>query len=85
REITLPLLRPGLLTGFALVFMTVMKELPLTLLLSPTGFDTLATRIWSATEEALFPQAAAPALVLVALSGIFVGVMLKQEEEDVFE
>jgi iron(III) transport system permease protein len=85
REITLPLLRPGLLTGFALVFMTVMKELPLTLLLSPTGFDTLATRIWSATEEALFPQAAAPALVLVALSGIFVGVMLKQEEEDVYE
>ncbi|HMO51383.1 MAG TPA: iron ABC transporter permease [Kiritimatiellia bacterium] len=84
-SITLPLLRPGLLTGFALVFMTTMKELPLTLLLSPTGFDTLATRVWSATEDALFAQAAAPALVLVALSGIMVGVILKQEEEDVYE
>lgn len=83
--ITLPLLRPGLLAGFALVFMTTMKELPLTLLLGPTGFDTLATRIWSATEEALFPQAAAPALVLVALSGIFVGLLLRQEDEDVYE
>jgi len=85
RTVTLPLLRPGLLSGFALVFMTTMKELPLTLLLSPTGFSTLATRIWSATEDALFAQAAAPALVLVVLSGIFVGVILKQEEEDVYE
>jgi iron(III) transport system permease protein len=85
RTITLPLLRPGLLTGFALVFMTTMKELPVTLLLSPTGFNTLATRIWSATEEALFAQAAAPALVLVVVSGIFVGVILKQEQEDVYE
>lgn len=85
RTITLPLLRPGILTGFALVFMTTMKELPVTLLLSPTGFNTLATRIWSATEESLFAQAAAPALVLVLLSGIFVGIILKQEEEDVYE
>ncbi len=81
-SITLPLLRPGLLTGFALVFLTTMKELPLTLLLAPTGFDTLATRIWSATEDALYAQAAAPALVLVAVSGIFVGVILNQEEQD---
>jgi iron(III) transport system permease protein len=78
-------LRPGLLTGFALVFMTTMKELPVTLLLSPTGFHTLATRVWNATEEALYAQAAAPALVLVALSGIFVGVLLNQEEEDMVE
>ncbi len=84
RTVTLPLLRPGLLTGFALVFMTTMKELPVTLLLAPTGFHTLATRIWSATEEALFAQAAAPALVLVLVSGIFVGMILKQEE-DVYE
>jgi iron(III) transport system permease protein len=85
RSVTLPLLRPGLLTGFALVFMTTMKELPVTLLLSPTGFHTLATRVWNATEEALYAQAAAPALVLVALSGIFVGVLLNQEEEDMVE
>lgn len=81
-SITLPLLRPGLLTGFALVFLTTMKELPLTLLLAPTGFDTLATRIWSATEDALFAQAAAPALVLVAVSGIFVGMILNHEKQD---
>jgi len=84
-SVTLPLLRPGIMTGFALVFMTTMKELPLTLLLSPTGFDTLATRIWNATEEALFARAAGPALVLVILSGIFVGVILRQEEREASE
>ena len=34
-----------------------MKELPATLLLSPIGFDTLATKIWSATNEGLFAHA----------------------------
>jgi iron(III) transport system permease protein len=82
RAVTLPLLRPGLLTGFALVFMTTMKELPVTLLLSPTGFQTLATRVWNATEEALFAQAAAPALALVAVSAVFVGLLLRQEDEE---
>lgn len=85
RTVTLPLLRPGLLTGFALVFMTSMKELPATLLLAPTGFSTLATRIWSATEETFYARAAAPALVLVVVSAIFVGIILAQEEKELYE
>jgi iron(III) transport system permease protein len=47
-----------------------MKELPATLLLGPTGFETLATRIWSATSEAFFARAAAPALLLILLSAV---------------
>jgi len=80
--VTLPLLRPGLLTGMALVFLTCMKELPATLLLGPTGFHTLATRIWGATEEAFFARAAAPAMVLVLVSAISLWIMLRQEEND---
>ncbi|MBI2850005.1 MAG: iron ABC transporter permease [Chloroflexi bacterium] len=68
--ITLPLARPGILAGAALVFLTTMKELPATLLLSPTGFKTLATLVWSATSEAFFAQAAVPALLLVLISSI---------------
>jgi iron(III) transport system permease protein len=79
-EITLPLLRPGLLTGMALVFLSCMKELPATLLLGPTGFHTLATRIWGATEEALFARAAAPALLLVLISSVSLWIILRQEE-----
>ncbi|RME55758.1 MAG: iron ABC transporter permease, partial [Caldilineae bacterium] len=49
-RIVVPLLRPGMLAGAALVFLTTIKELPATLLLGPTGFTTLATQIWSATD-----------------------------------
>jgi iron(III) transport system permease protein len=58
------------MAGVALVFLTTMKELPATLLLGPTGFETLATRIWSATSEAFFARAAAPALLLISLSAV---------------
>lgn len=68
RNITIPLMRPGLLAGGALVFLTTMKELPATLLLRPTGFDTLAVDIWSAANELFYARAAASALVLVAVS-----------------
>jgi iron(III) transport system permease protein len=80
-SITIPLLKPGLLTGLALVFLTGMKELPATLLLGPTGFQTLATRIWSATEQVFFARAAAPALLLVLVSALSVWIILAQEEK----
>ncbi|AGB37377.1 ABC transporter ATP-binding protein [Natronococcus occultus] len=47
-----------------------MKELPATLLLRPTGFDTLATFIWAAERNAYYGYAAVPALVLVFISGL---------------
>jgi iron(III) transport system permease protein len=68
--VTAPLAGSGILAGAALVFLTTMKELPATLLLGPTGFETLATRIWGATSEAFFARAAAPALLLVAISAV---------------
>ena len=70
RRITLPLVRPGLGAGTALVFLTVMKELPATLILSPLGFKTLATSVWGAVSEAFFAQAAAPALLLILVSSV---------------
>ena len=69
-SVTLPLVRPGVLAGAALVFLITMKELPATLILSPIGFKTLATSIWSATEAAFFAQAAAPALLLILVSSV---------------
>ena len=80
RRVTAPLMAPGALAGAALVFLTAMKELPATLLLAPIGFDTLATRVWSATAEGLFAQAALPALLLLAVSALGVGLLLSQEE-----
>ncbi len=69
-SVTLPIIRPQLATGALLVFLTTVKELPATLLLRPTGLDTLSVRIWSATEEGLLGRASAAALVLLAVSAL---------------
>ena len=79
--VTVPLVRSGVLTGAALVFLTTMKELPATLLLGPTGFNTLATRIWSWTEEAFFAQAAPYCFVLIAASSVSLAILLAYEQE----
>lgn len=80
-RVVLPLARPGILAGAALVFLTCMKELPATLLLAPTGYPTLATQVWSATSEAFFARAAAPALALVLLSSLPMAVLVLRERD----
>lgn len=67
-RVTLPLMRPALVTGWALVFVNAMKELPATLLLRPVGFDTLAVRIWIETSEEFYAQAAPAALLLILIT-----------------
>jgi iron(III) transport system permease protein len=70
RTVDLPLIAPGLAAGAGLVLLATMKELPATLLLAPTGFDTLATRIWSSSESGLLARAGLTALALIALSAL---------------
>ncbi len=69
-EVTVPMVRPGLFAGMAMVFLLTMKELPATLLLSPIGFKTLATSVWSFAEAGFFARTAFPTLVLLAVSSI---------------
>jgi iron(III) transport system permease protein len=78
-RVTVPQIVPGVSAGMVLVFLTAMKELPITILLSPIGFDTLATEIWNATSEAFFTRAAVPSLILLAISGAAVMLMLRRE------
>ena len=80
-RLTLPALRPALVAGGALVFLTVVKELPLALLLAPIGFDTLATEIWDAASSGFYARAAAPAALLLALSVATVAILLRAEEQ----
>jgi iron(III) transport system permease protein len=81
RRIVMPLTRPGVVAAGALVFLTCMKELPATLLLAPTEFSTLATRVWTASSEAFLARAAAPALALVLLSSLPMAVLVVREAE----
>ena len=66
-RVHLPLMRGGLLTAAVLVFVETMKEMPATLLLRPFGLNTLAVEIWERTSEAMWQEAAVPALALVGV------------------
>lgn len=70
RRVTLPLIRPGLVSAGLLVCLTAMKELPATLILSPLGFSTLSGQVWSNIGEAFFARAALPTLALLLISSI---------------
>jgi len=78
-----PLVRPGIVAGFALLFLTVAKELPVTLFLTPPGTRTLATRLWTEATEGGYAAAAAPALMLLVLSLVSVGWLLRTRAANV--
>jgi iron(III) transport system permease protein len=69
-RITLPLVSPGVVAGAVLVLLAAMKELPATLMLRPTGMDTLATELWTRTAIAQYAEAAPYALSLVLLAAV---------------
>ncbi|MCX5932318.1 MAG: ABC transporter permease subunit, partial [Cyanobacteria bacterium] len=67
RRVHLPLLRGPVLVGALMVFVDVVKELPLTLSLRPFDFDTLAVRVFQYASDERVGAAMAPALVIMAL------------------
>jgi iron(III) transport system permease protein len=69
REVTFPLIRPGLLGAWLLVFILSMRELAATLILRPPGFDTLPVRVWIQTVD-VGPEPAAAALALALVASI---------------
>jgi iron(III) transport system permease protein len=69
-SVVFPIALPSIGLGTLLVFLTAMKELPATLMLRPTGMDTLATQIWSYAAINRFNDAAPYALLLVLIAAI---------------
>ncbi len=69
-RVNLPLLRGTLLSAGLLVFVDVLKELPLTLILRPFDFDTLATKAFQLASDEMVAQSAHPALLII-LAGTF--------------
>lgn len=76
----LPLLRGGLFTALLMVFVDVMKEMPITLMTRPFGWDTLAVRIFNLTSEGQWDVAALPAIAIVA-AGLLPVILLSREPE----
>jgi iron(III) transport system permease protein len=69
-RVTLPLIAPGLLAGWCLVFLTAVTELTATLVLAPTGVQTLATQFWAYQSEAAYGAAAPYALMIIAIAAV---------------
>lgn len=69
-RVTLPIIFPAIGAGFVLVFLDCMKELTATLILGPTGLETLATKVWSHTGNLEYAGAAPYAALIVLVSGL---------------
>jgi len=80
QKVHLPILKGGIFTAATLVFVDVMKEMPITLMTRPFGWDTLSVRIFEMTSEGEWEQAALPAVVLV-LTGLIPIIMLTRQAE----
>ena len=82
RRVILPIIRGGMATAWVLVLIDVLKELPATLILRPTGFDTLPVRIWIEASEEMLELAAPAALMLVFGTIPAIWLMRKGEKID---
>jgi iron(III) transport system permease protein len=69
-RVTLPLIGPGLGAAFCLVFLSAVTELTATLILIPTGVQTLATQFWAYQQNLAYGQAAPFALAIIVIAAL---------------
>jgi iron(III) transport system permease protein len=82
KNVVTPIAAPGIALGAVLVFLTAMKELPATLMLRPTGFETLATQIWSYAAINRFNEAAPYALILIVIAAFPTFILSRPDRSD---
>ena len=68
KNINLPILSKPILIAGLIVFIDISKELPLTLIIRPFNFDTLATLTYDLVNQAQFLQSAIPSLLIILIS-----------------
>ncbi len=81
-RVTTPAALPGIAAGAAMVMLATMKELPVTLILRPTGTDTMATMLWRFTSVSDYGDAAPYALGLVVFAAIPTAILTAQQARD---
>jgi iron(III) transport system permease protein len=84
-RVTVPIALPGIMAGSALTMLAAVKELPVTLLLRPTGMNTLSTRIWdfsTISDYAAVGPYAIAMLILAALPTALLGTLSSMKDGD---
>jgi len=80
-RVSIPLIKKSIIAGGLLAFIDITKELPMTLLLRPFNFETLATHTYQFAHDELMGQAALPALIIIFFGLIpvmFLNTMLRK-------
>ena len=80
KRVHVPILKNGLFIAAMLVFVDVMKEMPITLMTRPFGWDTLAVKIFELTSEGEWQRAAIPSLTLI-LAGLIPLIYLNKKAD----
>jgi len=83
-KIDIPMMKGAIISGFILVFVDILKEIPLTLILRPFNYDTLATKAFQYASDERIMEASQASLLIVGVStiAIFVFHKLLREEPD---
>ena len=81
-KIKFPLILPGIIAGAVLVFVDVMKELPITVVLRPMSYDTLSIWVWQMAAESLWTDTALPALAIVLVGILPVWMLMRKSKKD---
>ena len=67
-SIHIPILKPILISAFIMVFVDVTKELPLTLILRPFNYETLATNAFQYAKDEMASRSASSSLLIIFVS-----------------
>lgn len=81
-KVDLPMMKPALISGFALVFVEIVKELPLTLILRPFNFNTLATKTYEYANDEMIHEASIPSLIIILVSIVSVYLLYRIENKE---
>ena len=81
-KIDLPMLKPAILSGFTLVCVDIIKELPLALILRPFNFNTLATKVFEYANDERIPESSVPSLLIILVVGLSILILNKTMDKE---
>jgi iron(III) transport system permease protein len=66
-KVDIPILKPFIFSAFSLVFLDLIKELPLTLILRPFNFNTLSAQVYQYASHEMVEESAVPSIIIIAM------------------
>ena len=81
-KVDIPMMKGAILSGFILVFIDILKEIPLTLILRPFNFETLSTKAFQYASDEKIMEASHASLLIIAISALAIFVFHKLLEKE---